>query len=391
MLKDCTGVKHFHKCSLETFRKEVELHQHAASHGLAPKILLVNEKYQWIQMTVLEKILQDVDDFGAKDFIQVIALFVKLGEIGIVHNDLCMRNLMYIDDSCQERRWYVIDFGLSRRTKDEEPYGPNPNLATLSPHLYTYLKNVAATHQLDFLPDQYMKKHDIKMPGSDQEAQLAKRLAELSVKAGKDLSKASKASKAKSSKSKAKSSKSNASKAKSSKSNASKPKIQCPKDFDRFLDAHYDHFPTTQHRTAATKLRNGTCDVDYHKLEHDDEYTPRGKIMGPIIVQLYARYMAQNAGFYPLMNSIVCEKLPNDEELRCPTSFKNLRSAAIKEVIRRATKFTTLNTEQVWVRCRIVGEIEVKVFMDGVNVDTADASIASLEASIQALRDEISD
>ena len=111
-----------------TFIREVDLHRVAAEIGVAPPIVdfyvggtdrakgaqsyIVMEK---LDQTVLN-IIKSQGQLSDEQWNEIITLYRKLDTISILHNDSNPQNLM-MQFACAKRRFFLIDFGMSKRGK----------------------------------------------------------------------------------------------------------------------------------------------------------------------------------------------------------------------------------------------------------------------------------
>ena len=109
-----------------TFIKEVDLHRSAAEIGVAPRLIdfyiggtvrgMGDQSYivmDKLDITVID-IIQTNRELSDEQWNEIISLYRKLDAISVLHNDSNPMNLMM---SRSTRRFYLIDFGMSKRSK----------------------------------------------------------------------------------------------------------------------------------------------------------------------------------------------------------------------------------------------------------------------------------
>lgn len=117
------------KKSKAKVKTEMTLQAAAADEGLAPAVYETVSQagrigvFMEMMSTTLSREIK-ANGFSLDMQRQVVALFNRLGEAGIIHNDPNSNNLM-VDP---HGRVKFIDFGFSRKVKPKESYGSNPNV-----------------------------------------------------------------------------------------------------------------------------------------------------------------------------------------------------------------------------------------------------------------------
>tara|TARA_Y100000389_G_C17280487_1_gene422694 strand:+ start:226 stop:774 length:549 start_codon:yes stop_codon:yes gene_type:complete len=108
-------------------QKEAELQEKAYNADVAPKVISVDlSKPPSITMEKMDKTIIDVINeqngiLTEEQQIQILSLYQKLDNIGLLHNDSNPLNIMIVEDE-----WKLIDYGMSK--KITKKHGTSPNV-----------------------------------------------------------------------------------------------------------------------------------------------------------------------------------------------------------------------------------------------------------------------
>jgi predicted Ser/Thr protein kinase len=107
------------KKSKQNIQREAELQEIASSFNIAPKIIDVDLVNNYIVMEKMDMHLYEVmkkqnGDLTEKQQKEIINIFNKLDEAGVLQNDSNILNYMY-----KGSKLYVIDFGISKKIDDK--------------------------------------------------------------------------------------------------------------------------------------------------------------------------------------------------------------------------------------------------------------------------------
>ena len=106
----------------------------ASEINIAPKIIYKTDRniiMELMNNRLLDVLKEQNNILTNKQIDQIIYLYIKLSELGILHNDDNISRNILLDSN---NNFKLIDFGLSRKAKQNsyDKYGPYPNLTLLS-------------------------------------------------------------------------------------------------------------------------------------------------------------------------------------------------------------------------------------------------------------------
>ena len=111
-------------------QKEAELQEKAYNAGVAPKVISVDlSKPPSITMEKMDKTIIDVINeqngiLTEEQQIQILSLYQKLDNIGLLHNDSNPLNIMIVGD-----KWKLIDCGMSKKITKKHGNSPNVKMS----------------------------------------------------------------------------------------------------------------------------------------------------------------------------------------------------------------------------------------------------------------------
>jgi tRNA A-37 threonylcarbamoyl transferase component Bud32 len=156
------------KKSSNSIRRESNMQDIAASFDISPNIIEIDTVSNYIVMEKLDNTLIDIMIKQNKELtktqqLQIIGIFKKLDEAGVLHGDPNPLNFMK-----KGKRLYIIDFGFARKIDDKiiKKYGSNPNIKLMTLGLILKLKDLGCPRtsyifMLDFISDRKIKKFNL--------------------------------------------------------------------------------------------------------------------------------------------------------------------------------------------------------------------------------------
>ena len=154
--------------SSKTLFQEIKFQHIASKENISPKIYDYNLDEKWFVMDLMDRTLLDVLE-EQKSILtldqqhQILNLFDKLDNIGIVHNDANPLNFME-----KNGKFYLIDFGFAKN-KNHSSFsniGDTPNRKIMPVGLVIWLKKFNIdyskwTYFISQFEEEYVKKFDI--------------------------------------------------------------------------------------------------------------------------------------------------------------------------------------------------------------------------------------
>lgn len=147
------ALKLFRESKANTkLESEIQLQQLAADNGIAPSIIESSVKDKFIVMNKLDCTLYECfkKQKGQLNLTQqkaVVRLFKKLDACELLHNDPNPLNFMR-----KGRRWYIIDYGLSKRINASvrRDFGSQPNVLSMTMGLMLQLRTLYSGAKLEY-------------------------------------------------------------------------------------------------------------------------------------------------------------------------------------------------------------------------------------------------